>query len=324
VAAARQLALGTAVVARRLKEADYTSVLASEFSVVEPEFEMKFPALHPRPDSDKAPYDFAAADSIVSWAQDHGQDVRGHTLVWYSAVPTWLTQAGLAPEQIGRALQDHIRTVVGHFRANVRTWDVVNEAFNDDGSLRDSFWYNQPGIGFADRKTGYIEQSFRWARDAAPQGRLFYNDHGAETLNTKSDALYAMAADFVARKVPVDGIGFQVHVDQAFGASKTIASFKANLERFAQLGLSVQITELDVRLGSSDAAALQAQAEVYRKVAETCLAVRGCDLIQFWGFTDKYSSVASTFPGMGWALPWTDVYEKKPAYHAVLSALRHR
>src|SRR5262249_10358376 len=150
---------------------------------------------------------------------------------------------------------------------------VVNEAFNDDGTMRETIWYNLPGIGYAGQGTKYIEQGLRWARAADPHAKLFYNDYDTERSNPKSDAIYAMAADFKKGGVPLDGIGFQVHVDLAFDSPATLASFRKNLQRFAALGLELQFTEIDVRLKDSTPASLSAQAHLYSEITKACLEV---------------------------------------------------
>ena len=109
---------------------------------------------------------------------------------------------------------------------------MVNEAFNDDGAMRETIWYNLPGIGYAGQGPKYIEQALRWARAADSRAKLFYNDYDTERINPKSDAIYAMAADFKKRGVPLNGIGFQVHVDLAFDNPATLALFRQNLTRF--------------------------------------------------------------------------------------------
>src|SRR5262249_29645587 len=140
-------------------------------------------------------------------------------------------------------LEDHIRTVAGHFAGQVYAWDVVNEAFAGNGTLSNTIWYNTPGIGR--EGTGFIEQALRWAHEADPKALLFYNDFSAEGVNAKSDAIYAMAKDFKARGVPLDGIGFQMHLTTS---NTPLSSMETNIRRFADLGMYVQFTELDVRL----------------------------------------------------------------------------
>jgi GH35 family endo-1,4-beta-xylanase len=139
------------------------------------------------------------------FAQAHAMRVRGHNLVWQEQLPGWITHRLLpwTPADLNRVLASHIANVVGHYKGRVYAWDVVNEPFNDDGTMRSTVWYNSPGIGFAGQGTRTIEQALRWAHAADPAARLFVNEIGAEVLNRKSNAVYAMAKDFVKRGVPL-------------------------------------------------------------------------------------------------------------------------
>ena len=322
----RGVHIGTAVASRLLSEPEYAQILGAEFSQLEPENEMKFGLIHPRPDNDPQPYNFKGADALVAFAATHQMLVRGHTLVWHRQVPAWLTARAqppnqLAPTELAEILHKHIQTVVSHYTGKVYAWDVVNEAFNDDGTMRETIWYDLPGIGHAGQATKYIEQALLWAHSADRHTRLFYNDYDAELVNPKSDAIYAMASDFKKRGVPLNGIGFQVHVDLAFDNPATLASFRKNLKRFAALGLEIQFTEIDVRLKDSSPASLQAQAHLYSEITKACLELSACKAIQTWGFTDKHSWIPGFYPGMGWALLWDADYKKKPSYAAVMNAL---
>lgn len=317
VAAPHNVLIGTAADSPFFSDTNYTSVLGSEFSQLQAENEMKFGIIHP----EQGTYDFSGGDALVSFAQAHNMMVRGHTLVWYQQVPDWVTNGGFAATDLAGILEDHINTVMGHYAGKVYAWDVVNEAFNDNGTMRDTIWYDQPGIGFTGQGTAYIEQALRWAHAADPAAKLFYNDYNDETMNTKSDAIYAMAKDFKNRGVPLDGIGFQTHVDLSFDNPSTLQSYAADLQRFADLGLDVHITELDIRLSDSSTTSLNAQAKLYGELMTMCVQQPRCKVFQTWGFTDKYSWIPSAFPGMGWALPWDDTYQKKPAYTAISNAL---
>ena len=321
LAGAHHITIGAAAPARLLSDSQYTAILTSEFSQLEPENEMKFALVHPRANSDPQPYNFAPADALVAFAQDHELLVRGHTLVWHRQVPDWVAKDNLTAPQLADVLHDHIRTVVSRYASKVYAWDVVNEAFDADGSLRDTIWYNQPGIGVGPG-TKYIEQALRWAHDADPAAKLFYNDYDAEELNTKSDAIFAMAKDFKQRGVPLDGIGFQAHLTLKFDDPSKLESFEKNLDRFAKLGLELHITELDIRLDDATPVSFVAQAKLYGEVASTCVRQPACKLIQTWGITDKYSWIPRTFPGHGWALPWDENLQPKPAYVALRNALQ--
>ena len=175
----RHVIIGTAAASRYLAEADYSAILGSEFSQLQAENEMKFGPIHPRPDTDPNPYDFKGGDALVAFAQSHNMVVRGHTLVWHKQVPQWVDKGGFSATQLADILHSHIKTVMTHYASKVYAWDVVNEAFNDDGTMRHTIWYDQPGIG-AGAGTKYIEQVLRWAREADSGAKLFYNDYDAE------------------------------------------------------------------------------------------------------------------------------------------------
>lgn len=324
-AALHNIKVGSAADSGFLSESQYASVLGSEYSQIEPENEMKFGLIHPRPDTDPNPYDFSGADALVTFAQGHNMVVRGHTLVWHNQVPDWVTNGisggTINSGQLSTILQNHIQTVMTHYSGKVYAWDVVNEAFNDDGTVRDTLWYDQPGIGLAGQDTKYIEQAFTWAHAADPNAKLFYNDYNDETMNVKSDAIYNMAADFKNRGVPLAGIGFQMHIDLGFDNPGALTSFTNNLQRFAALGMELHITELDIRLQGSDAVSLTAQAHLYGEIVSICRAQPACKVIQTWGFTDAHSWIPSFIPGWGWALPFDASYQKKPAYVTMLNAL---
>jgi endo-1,4-beta-xylanase len=318
------LLVGTAVRSAQLSEAAYASTLAREFDMVEAEDAMKWRALRP----DANAYDFRQGDELVRFAQAHAMKVRGHCLVWGRDNPDWLAQGNFTPRQLRRLLHEHIVRVMRHYAGQVFAWDVINEAVDEKGEVRDSIWYNQPGIGLAGKGTAYIEQVFRWAREADPHALLFYNEAEGEGRSPKSDAIYAMMRDFKRRGVPIDGVGLQMHIPTpevdlgAFGAD-----LSANISRLAALGLQVHITELDVSLplesgGHPRADDLNRQADMYRTIVRVCLNSAGCTAIQTWGFTDKYSWIGSHSHGArGEALPFDRTYQPKSAYHAMWEEL---
>lgn len=300
-------------------EAVYANTVRLQFNLPSPENATKWAALRPA----QYTFDWTDADVFARFARAGGQAARGHTLVWHNSIPTWLTGGGFSTDQIRELLFHHIDTVVGRYRNEMFCWDVVNEAFNNDGTLRDSFWYNQPGIGYATNGTRYLEEAFRRAAAAAPAAQLFYNDYDAETLNAKSDAIYAMAQDFLSRGVPLHGIGFQMH---RTGLDYT--SLRNNFKRFNDLGLDLHLTEMDIRIpvtnGVATAADLADQAEVYWNIVGVALGQPRFKVLQTWGFTDKYSWIPGFFPGYGAALLFDENYQRKPAYWAVWNALANQ
>jgi endo-1,4-beta-xylanase len=330
-AASTGVLVGTAVRPYAFSDADYSTTLAREFNLVEPEDAMKWLALRPSAGS----FDFHDGDAVVRFAQAHAMKVRGHCLVWDHNNPDWLTHGNFTPAQLSQLLHEHIATVMKHYAGQVFAWDVINEALDENGHPRNSPWYNQPGIGLADQNTAYIEQAFRWARAADPHALLFYNEAEGEGLNRKSDAIYAMMKDFRSRGVPIDGVGLQMHI---FTLDVDTEAIAANIARLTALGLQVHITELDVSLplssvggesqkaGQAEKEAQQSdlarQAEIYRRIVRACLQSTGCTAIQTWGFTDKYSWIGSHSHGThGAALPFDRHYQPKPAYAAWLAEL---
>jgi endo-1,4-beta-xylanase len=313
--------VGTAVRAPQLSEAAYASTLAREFSMVQAEDAMKWWVVRP----EAATFDFRQGDEIVRFAQAHDMKVRGHCLAWGRANPDWLTQGLYTPAQLSQLLHEHIGKVMKHYAGQVFAWDVINEALDENGNLRDSLWYNQPGIGLAGQGTAYIEQAFRWAHEADPHALLFYNDAEGEGLGRKSDAIYAMVKDFKHRGVPIDGVGLQMHIPDL---AVDFAAIAANIARLTALGVQVHITELDVSLPLDSHGDplhpddLIRQADIYRGIVRACLKNSGCTAIQTWGFTDKYSWIGSHSRGArGRALLFDRSYQPKPAYRALLEEL---
>ena len=314
------LLVGTAVRSTQLSEPLYASTLAHEFNMVEAEDAMKWWMLRP----DASTYDFRQGDELVRFAQAHKMKVRGHCLVWGRDNPNWLTQGHFTSEQLSRLLHEHINRVMKHYVGKVFAWDVVNEALDENGNVRDSLWYNQPGIGLSRQGTAYIEQVFRWAHKADPKALLFYNEAEGEAQNRKSDAIYVMVKNFKQRGVPIHGVGLQMHIPRL---DADIPAIAANIARITALDVQVHITELDVSLpldssGRVQEIDLERQADIYRGIVRACLDSAGCTAIQTWGFTDKYSWIGSHSHGArGQALPFDRTYQPKAAYRAVLEEI---
>ncbi|MGM1065512.1 endo-1,4-beta-xylanase [Saccharothrix sp. Mg75] len=292
----------------------YRKVLAAEFSSVSAENQMKWEYVHPERDR----YDFGAADAIVRFAKRNGQVVRGHTLLWHSQNPEWLEQGNFSKEELRAILRDHVKTVVGRYRGDIQQWDVANEIFTETGELRttDNIWIRELGPGI-------IADAFRWAHQADPKAKLFFNDYGVEGVNAKSDAYLALIKQLKAQRVPVHGFSAQAHLSTRYGFP---GDLEANLDRFSALGLETAITELDVRMdlpesGVPTEAQLAQQADYYNRTLVACLNVDGCDSFTIWGFTDKYSWVPVFFEGEGAATVMWDDFSRKPAYHALRDTL---
>ncbi|SFP19521.1 endo-1,4-beta-xylanase [Actinomadura madurae] len=307
-AAATGRVFGAAITQVHMDERAYVSTLDREFNQLTPENEMKWETTEPT----RGSFNYAPADQLVRHAQSRGMKIRGHTLVWHSQLPTWVSDISSRRELLG-VMRNHIWNVAGHYSGKLHYWDVVNEAFEDGtGARRDTVF--QRVIG-----DGYIEKAFRAARAADRKAKLCYNDYNIDGRNAKSDAVYAMVRDFKRRGVPIDCVGLQAHLT----LGNVPSDIRENMRRFAKLGVDVHVTELDIRMETPpDSAKLATQADDYRKVVSACVAVPRCKVLTVWGVTDKYSWIPDVFPGEGAALLFDENYAKKPAYRAVVAALR--
>ncbi|GEL96045.1 hypothetical protein CCO02nite_27030 [Cellulomonas composti] len=298
--------VGFAIDPVRLGDQEYARIAATQYDLVAAENVMKWETTEP----DDGRFEFGPGDDVVRYAEATDKKVYGHNLVWHEALPAWVKS--LDEDALRTAMEDHVRTQAAHWRGRVIAWDVVNEAFDDDGSRRGDSVFQQV-LG-----DGYVEDAFRTARAADPDVDLCYNDYNLEWIGPKSDAVYAMVADFRARGVPIDCVGFQGHLP----VGGVPGDLVENLERFAALGVDVRITELDVRVPTpASDGDLRRQADDFGAVFSACLEVERCRGVTTWGITDRYSWVPSVFPDEGAPLIWDAAYRPKPAFDAVVEAL---
>jgi len=291
----------------------YRTLLATQFSSLTPENAMKWESLEPK----QGVFDFTAADAVVDFALQHGQQVRGHNLMWYQQNPTWLTTGTFTKAQLSQILHTYISTVVGHFKGKITAWDVANEIFDDNGNLRQ-------GNPFTDALgIGAVADAFRWAHQADPDAVLYLNDYGLEDNGVKVNAYLTLVTQLQTEGVPIGGMGFEGHLSLEYSFSGLAAA--TNMTRFTSLGLDVAITELDVRIplkgGTPTDAQLAQQADYFRQAVQACLTVDRCRSVTFWGSPDPYSWVPSTFPGNGAATMFATVTAPKPAFTAVADTL---
>ena len=213
-------------------------LVTRQFNTISPENLLKFQSLHPEPDR----YAFDAADRYVAFGRDRGMPVIGHNLVWHSHTPRWVWDAPdgtLADRATMLArLQTHIATVVGRYKGKIRGWDVVNEALNEDGTLRDSPW--RRGIG-----DDYIARAFQFAHEADPNAELYYNDYNLVTRPEKRAGAIRIITDLQQRGVRIDAVGEQGHWRLNMPA---VADLDHAITELRATGVKVLITELDVNL----------------------------------------------------------------------------
>ncbi len=282
---------GTAMGGDRLNDSGFLTIANREFDMMTAVNEMKPDATEPN----AGQFNFSAGDAIYNWATQHGMRVRGHTLAWHAQQPGfWRNLSGSG---LRDAMIEHINGVMAHYKGKLAYWDVVNEAFNEDGSRRQS---NLQATG-----NDWIEVAFKTARAADPSVKLCYNDYNIENWTYgKTQGVYNMIKDFKSRGVPVDCVGFQTHFT---GGSSLPGNFQQTLSSFAALGVDVALTEADVT---------NADPNQYGGLTQACVNVPRCVGITTWGVRDSDSWRGSEHP-----LLFDSNSNPKPAYTAVLNAL---
>jgi endo-1,4-beta-xylanase len=326
-----------------LNEAEFTgqnsnvaALIKAQFDTISPENVLKWESVHPQPNK----YDFAAADQYVQFGQKNGMFIIGHNLIWHQQTPKWVFQDDKG-NPVGRdtlltRMQDHISTVVGRYKGKIGGWDVVNEALNEDGTLRDSPWKKIIG-------EDYLLKAYQFAHEADPQAELYYNDYSLENAPKRNGAI-ALIKKLQAQGVHIAGVGLQGHYKMDWPSP---AQVDETIEAFSHLGVKGMITELDLNLlpspTKSQAAevsmnfALRAELNPYtnglpdsvqQKLAQ-CYAdlfavfVKHHDVVSrvtFWGVTDG-DSWLNNWPVKGrtaYPLLFDRNCQPKPAFNAVI------
>jgi endo-1,4-beta-xylanase len=288
--------------------AKYMGVASSQFDVITPGNEMKWGTVEPT----QGQFNWTGADQLVAFAQANNQSVRGHNLVWHSQLPNWVTPANFPGTSVLPLMTQHIATEAGRFKGKVISWDVVNEPFNEDGSLRNDI-FEQASNG-----SGYIAMALTAAHQADPNAKLYLNDFNIEGINAKSNAMLSLVTSLKQQGVPIDAVGFESH----FVLGGVPSTMQQNIARFVAAGVAVWITELDDRITlPASSANLTQQATEYANVVKACLAVTGCVGITVWGFSDLDSWVPAAFPGQGAADIYDNNIDPKPSFTSTLQAL---
>lgn len=323
------MAIGVAMNQRQSDGVDTAAVeiITRHFNQITPENLLKFQLIHPAADR----YAFDAQDRYVQFGIDRRMQVVGHTLVWHRQTPAWVFQ-GADGKPAGREtllarMRDHIHTVVGRYKGRIHGWDVVNEAIDEDGSLRRSPWHD--GIG-----EDYVAKAFEFAREADPGAELYYNDYNLEKP-AKRAGVMALVKALRARGLRVDGIGNQAHWQLE---SPAIAEIETALIDLRGTGLKVMYTELDINLlppadRTADPAVANPYAGGLPDDKQQQLAKRYADIfgvllkhrdavtrVTFWGLSDADSWLNRG--RMNHPLLWDRARQPKPAFHAVVDVLR--
>ncbi|HWX19384.1 MAG TPA: endo-1,4-beta-xylanase [Candidatus Binatia bacterium] len=296
--------IGAAVNRRQFFEDDLRGVplIKAQFNSITPENILKWEFVHALPGR----YNFDAPDRYVAFGETNHMTIIGHTLVWHERTPKWVFQnedgTRVDRETLLRRMHDHIQTVVGRYQGRIKGWDVVNEALNEDGTLRQSPWMKIIG-------EDYIAKAFEYAHEADPKADLHYNDYSLEKEPKRNGAI-ALLQKLKARGVPVTGVGLQGHMKMDW---PTPEEEDATIAAFAKLGLKVMITELDIDVvpatqknrtadiaqNAQPHAESNAYADGLPQAVQQALAKRYADLfavflkhrevvnrVTFWGVTD--------------------------------------
>jgi len=338
---------GSFLVGAALNQAQFTeqdargaAIVKAQFNTVTPENILKWESVHPRPGE----FDFALPDRYVAFGERNGMFVVGHTLVWHQQTPRWVFQDANG-NPVGRdtllaRLRDHIHTVVGRYRGRIKGWDVVNEAIEEDGTLRKTPWLAIIG-------EDYIAKAFEFAREADPQAELYYNDYSLENAPKRNGAV-ALIRQLQSRGIPVTAVGLQGHNKMDWPPP---AQQDSTIAAFAALGVKVMITELDIdvlpRATRSQGAEVTLNAAAEARLdpypaglpdsVQQALAKRYAELfgvymkhrdvisrITFWGVADG-DSWLNNWPVRGrtsYPLLFDRAGQPKPAFEAVIRAAK--
>lgn len=324
------------------RDARGATLVGTQFNTITPENVLKWENVHPLPGE----YDFAAADRYVAFGEEHGMFIVGHTLLWHQQTPSWVFEdsAGnpASRDTLLARLRDHIRTVVGRYKGRIKGWDVVNEALNEDGTMRQSSWYTIIG-------DDYVTRAFQFAREADPDAEFYYNDYSVENAPKRGGAV-ALIKRLQADGVKVTGMGLQGHNKLDWPSP---AQQDSTIAAFAALGLKVMITELDVDVlpdvgdnrGADIAFNVQLQdslnpyrtalpdslqrklADRYAELFEVYLKHRAhVSRVTFWGVADG-DSWLNNWPVRGrtsYPLLFDRNGAPKPAFEAIVQLMRQR
>jgi len=316
------------------------ALVKAQFDSISPENVLKWEMVHPQPER----YNFDLPDKYVAFGEKNHMFIVGHTLVWHQQTPKWVFEDAKGTpvdrETLLERMREHIQTVVGRYKGRVNGWDVVNEALNDDGTFRQTPWLKIIG-------EDYIAKAFEFAHEADPTAELQYNDYSLENEAKRAGAI-KLIRELRAQGVPITGVGLQGHYRIDW---PSIDQVDATIAAFAQLGVKVMITELDVDVLppalQSHGADISANVELQSKLnpysnglpdsVQQTLAKRYADLfgvflkrhavltrVTFWGVTDA-SSWLNNWPVRGrtnYPLLFDREGRPKPAFDAVIKAAR--
>ena len=228
-------------------DSDGAAIAAKHFNTATSENDMKWALIHPRPGE----YNWGPADDFMSFCEKHKMFPIGHTLVWKSQVPGWVFKDGEGNRMTRQALlarmEDHITKVVGRYKGRIKGWDVVNEALNENGTIRRDNWYGIISEGKESQKYDHIEYAFRFARAADPDAELYYNDYNLDTKRAKCDGAIEIVKHLQSKGLRIDGVGIQLHAGLAGDTYPQVEDLEYAITNLSALGVKVMVTELDIK-----------------------------------------------------------------------------
>ena len=309
--------IGVALKLNLLKNrSDYRNIIIKEFNSITAENAMKFNALHPGKDV----YRWSDADYIVDFAVKNRMRVHGHTLIWPKVNPKWIENFQGDSTAWENLLKTHIQTVVTHFKGKVTSWDVVNEAFGDNGKLKNTIWLRKLG-------PNYINRCFIYAHEADPAALLFYNDYGQEFGGNKMRAILVWIAKAQKNKVPIDGLGFQMHTVLRVSTQR----IRDNVNEAVKTGLLLHFSELDIAVRYNQPKGFimstklsEEQAQKYKEIFQIYASIPPKQQfgITMWGVGDRDSYLNAKSRIYDYPLLFDHQYLKKPAYKAILESVK--
>ncbi|MCP9933652.1 endo-1,4-beta-xylanase [Cyanobium sp. Candia 9D4] len=323
LAAARGLRWGSAVTNDQLRDPGLRRLVSEQSGLIVPESELKWDGVEAAPGR----FDFSAPDRLLAFARAQGLAMRGHTLVWHEQLPAWVK--ALPPAELDRAMATYIRTVVGHYRGQLPSWDVVNEPIADDGSgLRRSLWLARLG-------PDYIARALTRAHQADPKAALVINEYGLEGDDAKTarkrQAFLTLLRQLRQSGVPLNAVGLQAHLYANGSGPTTFRTLPAFLRELAALDLDILVTELDVNDRELPAAIPErdrAVAAVYGAFLAAVLPEPRLKLITTWGLSDRTTWLNAFMPRADGLpqrpLPFDEDNRPKAATATIQAALEKR
>jgi endo-1,4-beta-xylanase len=308
--------MGTAVdTPTFLSSPTHNAIVTGEFSMITPANSMKMNIIQPA----QGTFDWVDTDALLAFAEQNGLEFHGHPLVWHTQVPAWLQDGEFDRDAMIQVMYDHIDALVGRYAGRIPYWDVVNEAIDkvdDVWGFRSTIWHDRIGDDF-------IDLAFERAHAADPNAKLIYNDYNIEQMgNAHADRVFELVSDMVTRGIPIHQVGFQSHYyvtpDGGTSGVPNMDKIRDNMARYAEIGIEVQITECDFRIGKPLSDEKQEmQAKFFADLLQICIDAPNCSRYTVWGVSDFDSWVPSTFPDYDFAHIFDSDFVAKPAYHAL-------